>query len=111
MPDGVYQGDIGRATSWVGKKFDAQTSSGINVFNENGAKVEKYPFITSTNKGVVDKNLDVIKIDYNVPENPFWLRLIADEIVEIAPNEYSGKMFVKVIPGFPFALLYFRLKK
>ncbi len=111
MPDGVYQGDIGRATSWVGKKFDAQKNSGINTLEKDGVKIERYPFKTYLGKGLHNKSTDVIKIDYNLPENPVWVRIIIDEIVEIAPNEYSGKMFVKVIPGFPFALLYFRLKK
>src|SRR3989344_3788857 len=57
------------------------------------------------------KKFDVLKIDYNVKGNPFWLRLIVDEIVQIAPNEYLGKMNLKIIPGFPFGILYFELKK
>ena len=62
-PDGLYYGTISRKTSWVGKKFNAQESSGINMFyDQKGEKIEKYPFKTYVGKGLVDKNLEVIKI-------------------------------------------------
>ena len=117
-PDGLHQGIfLGHNTSWRGKKFDAANAKGINLFaGHNTApgsdgQVEKYPFKTWQGKGLLDKKLDVLKIDYNVKGNPFWLRLIVDEIVQIAPNEYLGKMNLKIIPGFPFGILYFELKK
>ncbi len=111
MPDGVYQGDIGRATSWMGKKFNAFENNGINIFESDGVKTEKYAFKTSVDKGLSDKHLDVIKIDYNLAKNPFWVKIIIDEIVQVSSEEYLGKMFIRVVPGFPFALLYFRLTK
>ncbi|OGZ63813.1 MAG: hypothetical protein A3A98_00810 [Candidatus Staskawiczbacteria bacterium RIFCSPLOWO2_01_FULL_40_39] len=111
-PDGFYQGDVGFNTSWLGKKFDAENSTGINVFkNKRGVQIEKYPFKTYAGRGLADQQLFVLKIDYNVTGNPFWLRPVLDEIVQIAPNEYLGKMHARIIPDFPFSFLYFQLKK
>ncbi len=107
-PNGFYKGSLdGPKTFWQGKKFDAASSTGINLI---GSK-EVYPFKTYVAKGLKDKNLDVLKIDYNIPENPFWIRLILDEIVQISPNNYLGKVHLKIIPGLPFTLGYFRLEK
>ncbi|MBX4200996.1 hypothetical protein KW786_02600 [Candidatus Parcubacteria bacterium] len=123
-PDGLHQGIfLGHHTSWRGKKFNAQDSTGINLFEEktggqvspsaqgSGGTKEKYPFKTYIAKGLQEKNLDVMKIDYDVPANPFWLSFIMDEIVQIAPGSYLGKMHIKLIPGLPFTVLYFELKK
>lgn len=108
LPDGLYAGDIGKKVSWQGKKFNSATSEGINVFE--GGK-EQYPFATYKGSGLFEKNLEVLKIDYNIPSNPFWLKLILDEIVQVSPNQYLGKMSLQIIPGFPFSLGYFRLQK
>ncbi len=113
MPDGLYHGTVsGRHLSWLGKKFNSAAGTGINVFDGgNGTQKERYPFKTSIGKGLIDEHLNVLKIDYNIPENPFWMRIILDEIVEVRPNEYLGKLEVRIFPGFPFALTYFELKK
>ena len=103
-PNGFYAGSIGRKTSWLGKKFNPADSSGINVFDKGGARVEKYPFKTYASSGT-------LKIDYNVPTNPFWVRPILDEIVQIAPGQYFGKLTLRIIPGYPFTLAFFELIK
>lgn len=107
LPDGFYNGDVGRKVSWKGKTFNSAASRGINVFENR----EKYPFITYPDQGLQEKNLRVLRIDYNLAENPFWLRLVVDEIVQVGSNEYLGKMHVRIIPGLPFAAAYFKLKK
>ncbi len=111
LPDGLYSGTVpSHKVSWLGKKFDPSTSSGINVFSENGTTTEMYPFKFSSSKGLRDRNLDVIKINYDEPTNPFWLRFVVDEIVEITPNQYLGKLHISIY-GFTFTLAYFELKK
>ncbi len=112
-PDGSYAGTVASPhVSWLGKKFNAADSSGINVFDtSNGTKVERYPFATSSGKGLTDRDLNVLKIDYNVSANPFWLRPILDEIVQIGPDHYLGKMQARVIPGYPFTLAFFELTR
>ena len=112
LPNGLYNGSApGHTFSWLGKKFSAANSSGINLFKNDATTTEKYPFKTSLGLGVRDHALNVFKINYNLPANPFWLRPILDEIVEIAPGHYLGKLQVRFIPGFPFTLSYFELKK
>ena len=107
LPNNLYKGSVNFKTTWQGKKFDATNSAGINIIDNN----EKYPFKTYTGKGLQDKNLDVFKIDYNIKENPLWLRFILDEIVEIEKNKFLGKVHINLIPGLPFSLGYFRLEK
>ena len=113
LPDGFYKGTVsGEEYSWLGKKFDAANSKGINVFNDGfDSRNERHVFITYLGKESYNKNHDVLKLDYNIPGNPFRLRLFSDEIVQIAPDEYLGKSQLRIIPGFAFGLSYFELKK
>lgn len=112
LPEGLYAGSVdGPKVSWLGKKFTSEHYSGINMFRENdGSTSEKYPFVLSLGPGVHD-NHQVIQIDYNTPTNPWWLRPILDEIVEIAPGQYLGKLQYRIIPFYPFTLTYFSLTK
>jgi hypothetical protein len=112
LPNGLYAGTVaGPRVSWLGKKFNSATKTGINIFSSGqGSTTEQYPFTFSVGKGSHDP-ISVIRIDYNLRANPLWLRPVLDEIVEIAPDEYLGKLQIRLIPGFPFAATYFRLKR
>ena len=106
LPNGQYKGRVtGYNGSWKGKKFIASSSSGINLIDNT----EKYPFKTYIGKGLQDHQLDILKIDYNIPQNPFWLHFILDEIVQTAPGKFLGKVHINLIPGLPFTLGYFTL--
>ncbi len=109
---GLYKGSVtGYKGNWQGKEFDAKTSLGINVFRENGKEQKSYPFKTYAGKGLQDKNLDVLKIDYNTRKNPLWVRFVLDELVEVEPNKYLGKLHIRFLPILSFSLGYFRLEK
>ena len=112
-PDGLYNGNVpGYVTSWLGKKFDATSNTGTNVFKDStGVMTEKYPFKTYSGKSVTDTQTDVLKIDYDSPQNPFWLRPVVDEIVQISPQTFLGKLQMRIIPNYPFTLLFFELRK
>jgi hypothetical protein len=112
-PDGFYKGSFSNYTlSWLGKKFDKTDSTGINVFlDSNGIKYERYSFVTSQGYGARDKNVNLLKIDYNVPGNPFWLKPLHDELVSIEDGSYLGKIELRIIPGFPFTLGFFTLTR
>lgn len=99
--------------SWRGKFFNQQDSTGINYFTSGlGVGSEtRHPFETYVGSGIQDKNIKVLKLDYDVSENPFWLRLILDEIVQTEENKYLGKIHVRLIPNFPFTLAFFRLQR
>jgi len=112
MPDGFYKGTVkGLKVPWLGKKFDSAQMSGINVFKEQNKTTENYPFTLSVGKGIQDKDLTVLKIDYSDNKHPWWLRYILDEVVEIAPGKLLGKVHIMLIPGLPCTIGYFELKK
>lgn len=108
LPDGFYSGTVnGYNGGWKGKSFDAATKTGSNTFDDNQA----YPFTFYTGSGLSDKNLTVIKIDYNNSQNPFWLHGVVDEIVETdTPNHFLGKIHLRFL-GLTFAVGYFTLQK
>lgn len=112
LPEGLYHGTVrGMNTSWLGKSFDQKNQRGINLFSSNNTESRKYPFRTYVGKGIQDTTLDVLKIDYNVSDNPFWFRPILDEIVETKPNHYLGKLHIRLFFLPPFTLGYFMLGK
>lgn len=131
--DGFYKGTplvLGiKKSNWQGKAF-ANHISGFNIFHEKGIQIlsiitpfyskfsknedgtySAYNFKTYIAKGIREEDKDVIKLDYNLKENPFFIRVIMDEIVEVAKNEYMGKIHLRVFPGFYITLGYFRLRK
>lgn len=109
--DGFYRGTVRNLkTDWQGKTFDATASTGINIFKRKKGETKEFPFKTYIGKGLMDKDKDVFKIDYS-NSTPFWVRLILDEIVEVSPNKFLGKVNMKIIPGLPFTVGFFRLEK
>jgi hypothetical protein len=133
-PDGFYRGTahvlFDADVPWMGKSFQSADQLGFNIFTPAGASILKllapfykhytvnedgntraYYFKTRTEPGLKDPEINVVKLDYDSPENPFRIRIILDEIVEVAPEEYLGKIHVKVFPGYYSTLGYFGLKK
>lgn len=110
MPDGFYRGSVGNwKLPWQGKTFDRKNHTGANVVFWSGKKRERFPFKTYIGKGLRDTNVSVIKIDYS--SSDLFVRLITDEIVEVAPGKFLGKAHLTLIPGLPFTVAYFELRK
>ncbi|HMV48722.1 MAG TPA: hypothetical protein PLD20_07615 [Blastocatellia bacterium] len=133
LPDGFHPGAahvlFDKQTPWLGKQFNRTQELGFNVFTPLGAKILKfaspfypkfslnedgnthaYYFKTRVGKGKKDTSLDVLKLDYAaMRENPLFIRIILDEVVEIAPQQYLGKIHVKLLPGFFVTIGYFGL--
>ncbi len=133
-PDGFYNGSAyllgNRPVPWLGKSFEMANSKGFNIFTPQGASLLKimtpfyklfrknadgntdaYYFATSTGPGFKDKGVNIFKLDYDSPENPFLIRIILDEIVEVAPQEFLGKVHIKVFPGYYATIGFFGLRK
>jgi hypothetical protein len=133
-PDGFYRGSAyllgNRPVPWLGKSFERENQVGFNVFTPRGARLLKlmtplykkfrtnpdgntnaYYFKTSTGRGFKDEDIDTFKLDYDSAENPFLIRIILDEIVETAPQEFLGKVHMKVFPGYYATIGFFGLKK
>lgn len=111
--DGMYKGNEfkGMGASWMGKQFNSAQNTGINNFRGKDTAVEqRYEFSTSVKNGLRNKDKTVLLLDYNVIGNPIWLRFIRDEIVQVSPNHYLGKIHVKIGP-IVTTIGYFRLDK
>jgi hypothetical protein len=98
---------------WTGKRFDAATSTGENLLAAGArgparlvwpsyrlqAAEEGYTafrFRTHVGPGAVDPELQTLKIDYDSDENPrFLIRDILDELVQIVPGAYLGKVLLR----------------
>lgn len=112
LPDGEYHGELAIQAQWQGKRFDAQTATGVNLFRDGiNVMQEEYPFVMDVGPSVIDDNFQVITIDYDLLENPWWMRLIVDEMVETEPNVYLGKVHLRIVPGFPVAVGFFELRQ
>lgn len=105
---GRYEGKVSFPTDWQGKEFDASASGGINIFGKN-QEIRAFPFKTYSGQGLQDTGVSVLKIDYDLPENPWWVRLIVDEAVEVSPGKLLGKIHVKLPIG-SVAIGYFELE-
>ena|ERR671914_970256 len=99
---------------WLGKAFDAQNKTGVNVLTasartpmravwpsyepirETAHGIEAFPFRTRRGPGEVDPDVDVLKIDYDFEANPnLVIRKILDELVEVEPGFYLGKILYR----------------
>jgi len=115
---------------WLGKSFEAANDKGFNIFTPKGASILKlmtplykhfrtnaegntdaYYFATRAGGGFRDTRIQTFKLDYDSPENPFLIRIILDEIVETAPEEFLGKVHLKVFPGYYATIGFFGLRK
>jgi hypothetical protein len=96
---------------WLGKSFDAQAAHGYNRLAPSarwpaklfwplyGTKPDvgaraAFDFETAIEPGKADPDVEVLKIDYGpVESNPrFIIRQIRDELVELVPDTYLGKI-------------------
>jgi hypothetical protein len=108
---------------WLGKRFDGQAKRGTNSLSRLGllvkpiAKIRKagdhfeaFPMTNWVEPGKLDPATDVLVIDYaSLPDNPWPVSHIRDELVEIVPNTYLGKMLWQQGDEY-YLLAYFALK-
>jgi hypothetical protein len=58
-------------------------------------RLEAFPFRTCVARGELDSGVNVLKIDYDFEANPTLIRHILDELVQIAPGRYLGKVLFR----------------
>jgi hypothetical protein len=98
---------------WRGKRFDAAAERGDNLLSASArwpARVlwpsyqpeplddgyAAFRFRTYVSPGTVDPDIETLKIDYDSDENPRLLvRDILDELVQIVPGAYLGKVLLR----------------
>lgn len=116
---------------WQGKVFDADRADGSNIFTcdswrlahlfwpfyrhyqVDGAQTYRaFAFHTRTGPGLLDPDVTVLKIDYNLPENPVLnVRRVLDEVVQIADGLYLGKAHLHWWWGRWQTVAYFTLRR
>lgn len=107
LPDGFYKGTVKNYSGgWKGKTFDRSAKSGNNLISEKNV----YPFHISQANGLRDPDIKTVRIDYNRPENPWYLRHLIDEVVQTAPGKLQGKIMVRWL-GSTFTVGYFQLEQ
>jgi hypothetical protein len=104
---------------WMGKAFDPDERTGRNRFLPTKAtsawlgtlfpshpqrsfpdRIEAFPFRNHVGPGALDPDVQVLKIDYDFTGNPGLIRHILDELVQIAPGHYLGKVLFRVGTGY-----------
>ena len=112
--DGLFRRVASLWMPWRGKVFDPSTMTGVNRFQPNVRlpmkavwpgytpedvtvqKVEAFPFRNRVEPGELDSGVEVLKIDYDFDANPgFVIRRILDELVQVAPGRYLGKVLFR----------------
>jgi len=116
---------------WKGKSFDAAQSRGDNLFTrdslllahvywplyrgyvDDGPETYRaFAFRTYLAPGLADPDRQVLKIDYDLPENPaLSIRRVLDELVQVADGVYLGKAHVKWWWGKWQLVAYFSLSR
>jgi hypothetical protein len=116
---------------WLGKTFDPVQGTGDNIltrasyplaryFNpfyrgfvaDKPASYRAFAFRTYVAPGLFDEDRSVLKIDYNLKENPpFTVRRVLDELVQLSDELYLGKAHVHWWWGNWQTVAYFTLAR
>lgn len=100
---------------WKGKTFDADAKEGWNIFTASFRILQRlvwpglrrrarygpgpfttFRFTTWNGPGTLDPTVDVLKIDYDVPDSPsFLIRDVLDEVVRIDDGLFLGQALLK----------------
>lgn len=115
---------LGRWHAWLGKSWSADSQTGVNIItagarrllgplipagqaqsNADGS-IAAVPFKTWVGAGTMDPDREVLKIDYEIPENRPAVRTILDEQVEIVPDVYLGKALMRVHGNYRLLLFF-----
>ena len=111
----LFQSLLNNWLPWLGKTFNAYRQVGDNIFTQDSYLLARFfnPFYrgfvadepgtyrgfvfhTYVAPGLADPDRSVLKIDYNLEENPsLTVRRVLDELVQIDDNLYLGKAHVR----------------
>jgi hypothetical protein len=96
---------------WRGKSFTAlgdTSGEGINRVFSDARPSRWFRFDTHLAPSRAG-DFDAFQLDYDTPQNPFFIRAIKDEIREVSPGLYLGQAYV-MLSGKPHLALYFGLQ-
>lgn len=96
---------------WGGKSFNASSAkkgTGINRLKLGMLKRDCFPFKTVEDVSAIDGNA-CIYLDYDLPENPWFIRKIRDELREVSPGLFLGPAMWKEDTGGAILVLWFAI--
>jgi hypothetical protein len=96
------------AFPWAGKSFTASSDgegTGINRVRLAGTR-RWFPFETRVEPSAIDGE-SCILLDYDSPANPRPIRMIRDELREVAPGLFLGPAMLDTKKGDPTLVLFF----
>jgi len=105
--DAVRRFARSRVFPWGGKSFtslDDTHGRGINRVRMLG---DAFPFKTFVGPSVIDGGPCLV-LDYDQPQNPWFIRKIHDELRQVGPGVYLGPAMWKAHPA-PKLVLYFAI--
>lgn len=100
-----------RVFPWDGKSFNAtsdNTGTGINRINLTLLQQEWFPFNTRVEPSVMDGK-DCVYLDYDLPENPWFVRKIRDELREVSRGLFLGPAMWKTGDNDAALVLWFAI--
>ena len=116
---------------WLGKTFRASEQRGDNIFTRDSYLLARifnpfyrdfitdqpetyrcFAFRTYMAPGLLDPERTVLKIDYDLRENPaLTVRRVLDELVQVDDHQYLGKAHVRWWWGSWQTVAYFTLRR
>lgn len=87
-----------RLRLWRGKVFTADgkdKSHGINRLGIGPFEFRRYRFHARKERSAFSDR-DIVLLDHDLPENPLWVRIFHDELVEMRPGLYLTCSHVKL---------------
>ncbi len=113
--DRVFMGLASLWIPWKGKVLDPEAKEGRNIFASpfrvpmrlmwpgyrderafDEGRFTTFRFTTWTGEGKLDPDIEVFKIDYDLPDSPgFMIRDVLDELVQIDDGLYLGQALLR----------------
>lgn len=98
---------------WEGKSFQStgeHVGAGINRIQLPGllGRQQLFPFVTTFDASVLDGEPTVV-LDYDLPDNPPYIRKVRDELRQVSPGVFLGPALWKARKG-PALALWFALR-
>ena len=93
---------------WRGKSFTPGDEKGEGINRVFLDRLRLYRFETFIGRSRAG-DFDALQLDYDRPQNPFFIRPIRDEIRELSPSLYLGQAWLEIGARPPSLVLYFGL--
>ena len=83
---------------------------GSGGFNEFLGLIRIGSFMIEQTKSILGDGQQVLRINYNRPGNPFWVKPLNDELKKIDDGYYLGRGIIKIF-GLTFNSFYFSIER